>query len=465
MKKIKILGRLLLRLAHRKIQNKRGKSKPLNSQNVAEDIWFEIFLHLPFESVFKFRCVSKVWFSVLSNPNFMKKWYKLNNLSLPWALVHHAEDRSKQNNKLRRMFTIAYPDSYSKFISPHRNGLSFSFLTPSNDNEILDLYLLGSSNGLVLCTVNLTRCTHIQTYYVCNPLMKKWVLLPPPPEKSRWVVHGFICNDECMSESLVPTNYKVVRIPGFRSGKANKFVVEIFSSDVGEWNAYEVSCPEDVTWGFTYYSDLVIHNSVMYLVEKQDRVVAYNLNQNTSGEAQCTLIKLPGVESAQNELNLDPNDYYSRHCLGLSEGMICYGAINRMDMTLSVWVLEEEWRLTHKDTIFQNISGDLLFGIAFDSRSVRDNFIRNIQVIGFNPVDKNMVMLGCGNFIWSYNIRTRGYKNLYNPSFLSTARSPNLPHQRISLAFVFNPRPTVLPPASWVDTSIDTGCINISNRE
>ncbi|RZC75352.1 hypothetical protein C5167_050828 [Papaver somniferum] len=89
------------------------------------------------------------------------------------------------------------------------------------------LYLLGSSYGLVLFTTSLFNQ---MIYYVCNPLTKKWVSLPPPPKVSEYVMAGFECDGS--SSSLISTSYKVVRIPKFETRR--NFEVEIFTSDSGD---------------------------------------------------------------------------------------------------------------------------------------------------------------------------------------------------------------------------------------
>ncbi|XP_026396618.1 F-box protein At3g26010-like [Papaver somniferum] len=283
-------------------------------------------------------------------------------------------------------------------------------------------------------------------YYVCNPLTKKWVSLPPPPppRERNWVVTGFHCDDRS-SSSVISTSYQVFRIPKFEPAK--QFKVEIFSSDSGEWNTHQVSSPKDITWDYSSYNNVITHNGVLYWIQTQNRVLAYNFRNSSNGDScgnQCRLIDLPDVESTENEP--DHGDfYYSRQCLGVSEGMNCYGRITRMDMTLSIWVLDEEWKLLHKGEVphdmLAEIESRLTGGYSSDT-------ITQIQFLGFNPVDQNVVVLGPKNNIWSYNIRTQGYQQLCHPSFLATYRSSRNQMWH-TFAFSLKPWPTILPPASW----------------
>lgn len=255
--------------------------KGVDREDIPDDVWSEIFLHLPFNSIFKFRCVSKVWFSILSNPYFTNKWYQLNYLSLPWASVE-VENHSQ-----------------------------------------------GSSSSLVLCTPSVIS----RTYYECDPLTQKWDLLPPsPPREDDFAVSGIVCNYQFCSSSVISKSYKVIRIPNFAAA-ANEFTVEIFSSDLGEWKIYDVSCPQYVTWDIDYfYGNLFTHNGVFYWFQQRNRkilavIVNGNTNHGTSGP-KCRMIKMPG-EAVDGDIK------HLSECLGESEGLICFARFQETEMSLS----------------------------------------------------------------------------------------------------------------------------------
>ncbi|XP_026408656.1 uncharacterized protein LOC113303787 [Papaver somniferum] len=235
------------------------------------------------------------------------------------------------------------------------NGFSFRFIEPTQNFPYTGtkpcLYLLGSSNGLVLCTTSLFN----QMVYVCNPLTKKWVSLPPPPKVSEYVMAGFEC-DGSSSSSLISTSYKVVRVPRFET--RSKFKAEIFSSGFGEWSVYEVSCPRDVGWMNFFQKNVVIHNGVLHWIDRNS-VIAYNLNNGEACGNQCRLINLPGEEYRLYDS--------SQPYIGVLEGLICYAClrVERMPMGvlkvfLCVWVIEEDWHLLYDDILVDDMLAKII---------------------------------------------------------------------------------------------------------
>lgn len=66
----------------------------------------------------------------------------------------------------------------------------------------------------------------------------------------------------------------------FRAAK--EFKVGMFSSDMGEWGMYDVSCLPNVTWAFENYDNLVAQ-------KETSRILAVSVN-GTHGNDECWLI-------------------------------------------------------------------------------------------------------------------------------------------------------------------------------
>lgn len=93
----------------------------------------------------------------------------------------------------------------------------------------------------------------------------------------------------------------------------------------------------------------------------------------------------------------------------MSEGLICYAIIKEMERSLSVWVLEEDWYLLYKDNEFYVMIAEMKSLLT--DEILTSELITQIQVLGFNPVVKDVVVLGFGKYIWAYNTRTKYYRS------------------------------------------------------
>ncbi|XP_026437242.1 F-box protein At5g07610-like, partial [Papaver somniferum] len=236
---------------------------------ITEDILILIFTYLPLTSIYKFKSVSKVWLSILSNPYFITKWFQFNNTnkSLPWVHFHSISDINVSQGYIRRFNNYACPSLHSQFISAHDLGFSFSFLNLKPDKG---LRLVGSSNGLVLCY---SDDNNKGRFRVCNPLTRKSVWIPLPPRPGYQFVVGFFC--EYSSSSYEASSYKVVSIR--RSSKI--FEADVFCSNLGEWKTSPVSYPKSFscTYRCVCYNAVTNHG-VLYWIEGGNRIAAYNIN-------------------------------------------------------------------------------------------------------------------------------------------------------------------------------------------
>ncbi|XP_026450830.1 putative F-box protein At3g23950 [Papaver somniferum] len=195
----------------------------------------------------------------------------------------------------------------------------------------------GSSDGLVLCTTNFSSQNY---YYVCNPLTKEWVSLPPPPTEQINVQTGFTCES-----SLISKSYKVIRV----SQGQGSFKIDIFTSDLDEWNVYDVLYPPGVYHGCSIYDNHDTCNGVFYWYQKvYNNVLAFSVDRINKHQTCGNEIRLINFPDRQID---NENRYFNQsikwqqrdlhQCLGESEGTICFAIIEQAERSLSVWVLEE----------------------------------------------------------------------------------------------------------------------------
>ncbi|XP_026429191.1 F-box protein At1g49990-like [Papaver somniferum] len=413
------------------------RSRLDSSSSITDNTFIEIFMYLPLTSIYRFRSVSKVWFSLLSDPNFITKWFQFNNKSLPWLQYHTVRLTFPFSDESPFQFRNSYPDLHSRFISRNEHFFSFEFLINEIPLEGAELYLLGSSNGLVLCfsVKNEDYSSEERRYHVYNPLTQKWVSIPllPRSRGSRFAVSGIFC-EFSLSASCC---YKVVRIPIF-DWPSKIFYVDVFCSDSGEWRNFEVSCDQDVEW-FECDNENVVTtlNGVLYWMERSNRMLVYNMNQNNESDGhQCSLIDLPDADISDNEFGT-----LTSRILGESEGRICYAStrVTNRKIIVSVWVLDDDnWQMLHKDISIDKTLTEI-YSLIGD--------VGKVRILGFNPQDSNIVLLGRKHWVWEFNIETGSFEELDHSSLL-TNRHMNVTGKMV-LPFVLKVMPTKFSPSSW----------------
>ncbi|KAL6208585.1 hypothetical protein ACLB2K_019534 [Fragaria x ananassa] len=178
------------------------------------------------------KCVSRRWFTLISDSYFISRFLCQHRMQEASPTTYVMLPR--KDNKI-----IPLTSSSSNFPST----LSFSFL-PCFESPIVE----ATFEDLVLCCATKSYQYY---YYICNPLTKQWIALPPVPNviESKVPV-GFICEpyyDHGREEqsSIVKLNAgyrcRVVRIlPNTTHQPELGFFVEIFSSETGEWREYQL---------------------------------------------------------------------------------------------------------------------------------------------------------------------------------------------------------------------------------
>ncbi|PWA16814.1 F-box associated interaction domain-containing protein [Artemisia annua] len=114
-----------------------------------------ILCRLPAKSVGRFRCVSKEWLSLLSEPRFIQTHQKT----------------------LNRYHCIFWSNDRSLYSVPFNDHEAVSTLTKLDSGFYQIISILGSVNGLVLASTH-KKMHHYYTLCVLNPTTKDYVELP-----------------------------------------------------------------------------------------------------------------------------------------------------------------------------------------------------------------------------------------------------------------------------------------------
>ncbi|XP_050242077.1 putative F-box/kelch-repeat protein At4g22430 [Quercus robur] len=280
----------LLPLRKRRKENPTQSSEPLYEliNKLPDALLSEIFYRLPCRSAFQFKSVSKRWFSLISDPYFVR------------GFIHHRHQFSESNSSdsnsdpftlvLQNCFSstknfldlLVFPsdnsgdcvvgDDVLNFLPCIKRGVrkDYHYIIRASFNDLLLLYREVQQDSILNFEPGFCE------YCICNPLTKQWITLPhlPLPIYSNLddVIVGFICDPySCDNEQECKTHahyrYKVVRFHP-PTHPNTKLHMHIFSSDTGEWCNSVVSLPPRGLTRCSYISKeagVVACNGMMHL--------------------------------------------------------------------------------------------------------------------------------------------------------------------------------------------------------
>ncbi|KAL0421032.1 UNVERIFIED_CONTAM: F-box protein [Sesamum latifolium] len=185
-----------------------------------EEILLEILVRLPAESIFRFRCVSKNWRCLISDPSFFSCYVARSQESPPFAFIFQCG-----NYKGMHWF-VSTLNTLQNFSSPF-----FSDHFPS-------LKVEATSNDLILYHSNFQE----PVYFLANSFTRKCVKIPMHCSRRSYGPTGLISH---VRNGI--TSYNVVRL--VRSCDSSRFCLnlETFSSENGVWRSFKArNCASNV---------------------------------------------------------------------------------------------------------------------------------------------------------------------------------------------------------------------------
>ncbi|TVU46645.1 hypothetical protein EJB05_06192, partial [Eragrostis curvula] len=155
---------------------KRSRKKKQRMPTLSDDLIVESLCRVPYRSLCRFKCVSRSWLALCSDPDIRKK----------------------------------SPQTLSGF---------FCYARDRDD---------GCCSGLLLCSGWKSSCSGFDDYVVCNPATQKWTVLPDTGEQPN-VVHTF-----CLGfDPSMPSRFYVFLF--VRDSSRDLGRVKIYSSETGAW--------------------------------------------------------------------------------------------------------------------------------------------------------------------------------------------------------------------------------------
>jgi len=213
------------------------------SDRFPDHIICEILTRLPAKSICRFKCVSKRWISVISNPRFITSYISKNAPS--WAIFDRAIRVEKGPNQKDLALSVCPTDPPNvSFLSVSPHMVDEDLVQPTRRNFPA---VISTSSGLLLFAIARKRDpygeknrdpnsfslrTDYDTLVLCNPVTHQWSKLPEPP---RFLNHRCAIGPATRAAgpgrlvlAFVVTEYR----PLIGSEKATLMT---FSSESGKW--------------------------------------------------------------------------------------------------------------------------------------------------------------------------------------------------------------------------------------
>ncbi|KAL8149307.1 F-box protein At5g07610-like [Apium graveolens] len=183
----------------------------------SEDLLIQILLHVPVKKLLNFKCVSKHWLSLISNPHFLRL---CSPLPPSVASLFFASSSSCRSNPDYQFIPL---DVNDKCPTP------FKTLDFTSDALGLGISVVQSCNGLLLCA-SYRACEFNRTYYVYNPTTKQYSTLP----QIRNEYSKYVCAMSLAFDPMKSPYYKVVCVRRSETSR-QLFQIEIYSSETLSW--------------------------------------------------------------------------------------------------------------------------------------------------------------------------------------------------------------------------------------
>ncbi|PRQ23698.1 putative F-box domain-containing protein [Rosa chinensis] len=196
-----------------------------------EDLLIQILLRVPARPLVRFKCVSKHWLSLISDPKFC-----------------HRHTLQNPNSSISAVFprTSAYIalsfiplDLDHDLRSSHGNqNLSGSpNCNPLNFVQNHEIMIIQSCNGLFLCCPLAKRSK--PPYYVLNPTTNQFSTLNPPAAAATSGQPCLILGQALAFDPSKSPHYKVLFL--CRENYYSDFHIEIYSSETQSWRLVDSS--------------------------------------------------------------------------------------------------------------------------------------------------------------------------------------------------------------------------------
>ncbi|XP_050375369.1 F-box protein At5g07610-like [Argentina anserina] len=217
------------------------------------DLITEILLRLPVKSLLRFKCVSKLCLSLISDSYFRHQHQRRRCYASSSSVI------------LCRTTDLIHHISLAGSISDEPFS-SLSFIDDSAGVKILQ-----SNHGLLLCCSN-HKLGKPRSYYICNPSTKKFSVLPEAESRTFSGVYLFF-------NPTKSPHYQVACVQTC-SSSFNSYQVEIYSSETRTWrlSGSPFAAPFDMV-----FDNGVLWNASIHWISPTGASLCFDIDQERLG--------------------------------------------------------------------------------------------------------------------------------------------------------------------------------------
>ncbi|XP_059315620.1 F-box protein CPR1-like [Lycium ferocissimum] len=288
-----------------------SKGIPIHCQR---DIMMEILSRLPVPSLFRFKCVSKSWDNITSDPYFKMKHQSCHALhnSIKFLFVHHDFNKTHSLN-------FYSSSSLSSFEDVQKVDI------PSNIAPFR-CTMFASCDGLVLIGF---ANKFLDQLMLWNPSTRESIQLPLPEFRILDSTFGLAYDEAC-------DDYKILKVHRFKERNPEKPASEILALKSGSWK--KVCARSRIFWPWTdrlrRMDPLVfVHGAVHWVVRGSGPfVVSLSISTEVYG-------KIPLLQKMCDHISHSSREYG----VTVLEGMLCFSSTCKFheEATFKLWAMKE----------------------------------------------------------------------------------------------------------------------------
>ncbi|CAN6585277.1 unnamed protein product [Malus baccata var. baccata] len=411
----------------------------------------EILCRLPRESAVQCRCVSKRWFSLLSDNYFRLCFLCVQDKKQtpePTTLIF------TNPKDARDFFTMSeQPLVAENQGRPRSFSLSFlpCFQRPV-DTPDKEPIVVAACRDLVLCCAAKTS----SDYYVCNPSTKQWDAIPSLSHQccheEAWV--GFICEPyyykkECREDGNdsrkeksntfqlnVESRYRIVRFTHSSLPQPSKIKLEIFTSKTGKWT-------EHIASGFSLGG--LNRTAVAY----KGNLYWWNFNAGWAMGLDIEHLKLRCIRGPQDDQFITPIHSYfeilesikARSRKGYCMRTCQFSQNQNRPIFLSVWEYLEDEEANNAGKYWYLVGRVSLDWMKSQNPLAMESKEKKVRTLGFDPNNEDILYVQVCGYVVIYNIGAKTVKVVWKTELTYD----HVVYRRVVFPYMHPWWPTTLP--------------------